>query len=86
MSILIPRQQEVLEEAAQVLWQHMPPSKVALVISHWFSDGGDYLKTRDELFGDENSRVLYSLRWKRFRHSLKWNKKRKQQKKGLYRH
>ena len=27
MSVLLPKQQEVLEEAVQVLWQHMPPFK-----------------------------------------------------------
>lgn len=58
MNILIPKQQEVLEEAAQVLWQHMPASKVALVISMWFSEGGDYLKMRDELFEGETVESL----------------------------
>ncbi|MGB3767044.1 MAG: hypothetical protein WA947_10845 [Phormidesmis sp.] len=60
MSILVPKQQEVLEEAVQVLWQHMLPSKVALVISTWFSDGGNYLKTRDELFAGETVESLVS--------------------------
>ena len=27
MSIKLPRQQEVVEEAMQLLWQHLPPSK-----------------------------------------------------------
>jgi len=53
MSIQLPRQQEVVEEAMQVLWQHLPSSKVALVISMWFAEGGDYLKTREELFAGE---------------------------------
>jgi len=60
MSILVPKQQEVLEEAVQVLWQHMPLSKVALVISTWFSDCGNYLKTRDELFAGETVESLVS--------------------------
>lgn len=58
MNIQIPRQQEVVGEAIQVLWQHMPVSKVALVISMWFSEGGDYLKTRDELFEGETVESL----------------------------
>jgi hypothetical protein len=53
MSIQIPKQQEVVHEAMQVLRQHLPPSKVALVISMWFAEGGDYLKTREELFAGE---------------------------------
>lgn len=36
----------------------MPASKVALVISMWFSEGGDYLKTRDELFEGETVESL----------------------------
>lgn len=60
MSIQLPRQQEVVEEAMQVLWQHLPPSKVALVISMWFAEGGDYLKTREELFAGETVETLAS--------------------------
>ena len=60
MSVLLAKQQEVLEEAAQVLWQHMPLSKVALVLSAWFSDGEDYLKMKDELFADETVESLVS--------------------------
>lgn len=44
----------------QVLWRHLPPSKVALGISMWFSEGGDYLKTRDELFEGETVESLVS--------------------------
>lgn len=58
MNIQIPRQQDVMEEAMQVLWQHMPPSKVVLVISMWYSEGGDYLKTRDQLFEGETVESL----------------------------
>ncbi|PSB18638.1 hypothetical protein C7B76_08110 [filamentous cyanobacterium CCP2] len=58
MSIKIPRQQEIIEEAMQVLWQHLPPSKVSLVISMWFAEGGDYLKMREELFEGETVESL----------------------------
>lgn len=58
MNVQLPRQQDVVGEAMQVLWQHMPPSKVALVISMWFSDGGDYLKTRNDLFEGETVESL----------------------------
>lgn len=60
MNVQLPRQQDVVGEAIQVLWQHMPPSKVALVISMWFSEGGDYLKIRDELFNEETVESLAS--------------------------
>ncbi|NEP20263.1 MAG: hypothetical protein F6J97_25840 [Leptolyngbya sp. SIO4C1] len=60
MNVQLPRQQDVMGEAMQVLWQHMPPSKVALVISMWFSDGGDYLKMRDNLFEGETVASLAS--------------------------
>jgi hypothetical protein len=60
MNIQIPKQQEVMSDAMQVLWQHLPPSKVALVISMWFSEDGDYLKVRDELFAGETVESLAS--------------------------
>ena len=41
-----------------MLWQHMRPSKVALVIAMGFSEGGDYLKTRNELFKGETVESL----------------------------
>jgi hypothetical protein len=58
MNIQLPRQQDVMQEAMQVLRQHMPPSKVVLIISMWFSEGGDYLKLRDELLEGETVESL----------------------------
>ena len=60
MNIQLPKQQDVVDEAIQVLWQNMPVSKVALVISMWFSEGGDYLKVREDLFGEETVASLAS--------------------------
>jgi|GEM_PF-1668643 len=36
----------------------LSPSKVALVISIWFSEGGDYLKMRNEFFEEETVESL----------------------------
>ena len=70
MDIRLPKQQDVLDEAVQMLWQNMPVSKVALVISMWFSEGSDYLKVRDDLFG-EKTVVSLALRIEDFQRQSK---------------
>lgn len=60
MSLKVPRHQEVVAEAMQVLWNNLPPSKMALIISMWFVEGGDYLKMREELFAGETVASLAS--------------------------
>lgn len=58
MNLKIPKEQDVVEEALLILEQKLPPSKLALLLSRWQSDQGDYLKTRDELFKYETVESL----------------------------
>jgi hypothetical protein len=53
MKIALPNEQAVIQDALRVLNQTMPPSQVVVLISRWWSDGGDYLQQRDELFANE---------------------------------
>ncbi|MBE9176144.1 hypothetical protein IQ225_14030 [Synechocystis salina LEGE 06155] len=58
MNLKIPKEQDVVEEALLILEQKLPPSKLALLLSRWQSDQGDYLKMRDELFKSETVESL----------------------------
>lgn len=53
MKIALPNEQAVIQEAMQILSQTMTPSQMVVLISRWWSDGGDYLQQRDALFADE---------------------------------
>ena len=59
MNIKMPREQEVIREALEILEKHMEPSKVALILSLWQTGGGDYLTIRDQLFAGETVKTLY---------------------------
>jgi hypothetical protein len=45
MAVKIPREPEVLQEAADLLLRHMSPAKVARVLAAWQVGSGDYLIT-----------------------------------------
>jgi hypothetical protein len=47
MTVQVIREQEVLQEAAEVLWQHMTPAKVARFWVAWQVGGGNYLAIRE---------------------------------------
>jgi hypothetical protein len=53
VKIALPTEQIVIQEAMQILNQTMPPSQMMVLISRWWSDGGNYLQQRDALFADE---------------------------------
>lgn len=59
MSVQVVSEVEVLREAAQVLLQHLPPSKVARFWASWQRGGGNYLAWRDETFNHESVDSLY---------------------------
>jgi len=44
-------EQAVINEALDVLMKHMEPAKVAKFLAAWQGGGGDYLVTKDKLFG-----------------------------------
>ncbi len=40
--VKMPTQQEVIQEALEILWEHMEPSKIALLVSMLPVGEGDY--------------------------------------------
>ena len=59
MNIKMPRGQEVIQEALEILEQHMEPSKVALLLSMMQAGKDDYLKIRSSIFTGETVTTLY---------------------------
>ncbi len=53
MKVNLPKEQQVIQEALQILYAHMTPLKVARFITACQLGEGDYLQTKDELFVDE---------------------------------
>lgn len=58
--IQVKSEQRVLQEGLQVLLANMEPSKVARFWAACNVGSGDYLKLKDELFGQESVKSLYS--------------------------
>ena len=56
---LIEKEVVAVEEAAAILLERMPPSKVARLLSAWQVGHGDYLALRDKLFAGETVDSLY---------------------------
>jgi len=59
MNIKMPRGQEVIQEALEILEEHMEPSKVALLLSIMQAGKDDYLKIRSSIFTGETVMTLY---------------------------
>lgn len=53
MDVKMPTQQEVIQEALEILEKHMEPSKIALLVSMLPVGEGDYLAIREKLFPGE---------------------------------
>ena len=58
--IQVKSEQQVLQEGLQILLSNMEPSKVARFWGACNLGTGDYLKLKDELFGQESVASLYS--------------------------
>jgi hypothetical protein len=58
MNVVIETEQELKEEALAILSQHLPPHKVARLLSIWQIGKGDYVKDRDALFAGETVESL----------------------------
>ena len=52
MTITIESEADIIREAADVLVSHLAPSKFARFWALWQAGHGDYLRWRDETFGD----------------------------------
>lgn len=59
MTVNLPKEQQVIQEALQILYAHMTPLKVARFITACQLGAGDYLQTKDELFAGETVDSLY---------------------------
>ena len=52
--VKVIRDQEVIQEAVEILLEHMEPERVACFWTLWQPGSGDYLELREQLFGAEN--------------------------------
>jgi hypothetical protein len=60
VEIKVKNEQQVLQEGLQVLFVNMEPSKVARFWAACNLGSGDYLKLKEELFGQESVASLYA--------------------------
>ncbi len=59
MKIEVISEREVLQEGLQVLMTHLEPSKVVRFWAACKLGEGDYLKLKEQLFGEETVASLY---------------------------
>ena len=59
MSATIETEQELTEEAFNILRQNLPPHKVARLLSIWQIGKGDYVKQKDALFAGETVESMF---------------------------
>ena len=71
MSTVIENEQEIAREGLDVLMKHLPPSKVARLISLWRIGSGDYVSERRKLFSGETVDSLFAKAKKIEKHGRK---------------
>jgi hypothetical protein len=59
MNLTAPPDTEITAEAIEVLFKHLPPSKVARALAAWKVGQGDYLTSREKLFAGESVDTLF---------------------------
>jgi hypothetical protein len=59
MSIRVPSERQVIQEAAYVLMMHMSPAKATRFWASWQVGKDDYLEIREQLFAKETVKSLY---------------------------
>ncbi len=59
MAVTVPREQEVVREALDVLWQNLSPAKVVRLWAACQMGEGDYLAWGDQLFEGETVTTLF---------------------------
>ena len=60
MSIVVENEQKIAQEGLDVLMKHLPPSKVARLLSLWRVGSGDYTVERRKLFAGETVASLFT--------------------------
>lgn len=59
MTVKVITDQEIVEEATDVLLEHLGPAKMARFWAAWQVGTGDYIALRDQLFAGESVQSLY---------------------------
>lgn len=59
MTVKVLNEQEVTEEAIEVLFEHLSPAKIARLLASWQVGRGDYLAIREQLFAEETVHGLF---------------------------
>jgi hypothetical protein len=57
--IKVSNEQQILQEGLQILFVNMSPSKMTRFWAACNSGSGDYLKLKEEIFGQESVASLY---------------------------
>lgn len=58
MTVKVLSEHQVLQEAVEILLEHLSPAKVARFWAAWQAGGGDYLAIRQQLFAEETVETL----------------------------
>jgi len=59
MSIKVSGEAEIVQEAQEILLQHLSPAKAARFWANWQMGRGNYLAWRDQQFAGETVDTLY---------------------------
>jgi len=71
VSAVIESEQEIAREGLDALIKHLPPSKVARLISLWRIGSGDYVSERHKLFSGDTVESLFAKAKKIEKHGRK---------------
>jgi len=58
MTVTVPNEQEIVQEAVEVLLEHLGAAKVARFLAAWQTGAADYLAIRKQLFDEETVATL----------------------------
>ncbi len=58
MTVKVLSEHQILQEAVEILLEHLSPAKVARFLAVWQAGGGDYLSMRKQLFAAETVETL----------------------------
>jgi hypothetical protein len=58
MTVSVLNEQEINQEAVQILFEHLSPAKVARLLASWQIGRGDYLAIREQMFSEETVDTL----------------------------
>ena len=59
MTVHIPSERQIIQEATRVIMKHMSSSKATRFWASWQAGEGDYLILREQLFAKETAASLY---------------------------